>query len=287
MALVELLISIFILVILFSMAVSFIHLFQQDASLVYSVEGVFNALKLAQSKSQASAVASRWGVYFSTSTSDHKYIIFKGLSYAARDSAYDEEHRLMSGVVFSEINLGGNQEVVFHPLTGLLEHSGSLTLSVTKNNPQQRTLYLSGYLTTLEAQGIPPDIGLIKDSRHVHLDYSRAIDTANESVVLTFEGGTIRTIKIGDFLAGGQFSWEGIVDVAGQKQTLLIHTHRLNNPDTQFCLHRERSQNGKGLAIDIDGDANYPAFSPTLIYYDGQGTTTQGSSAFVSAPVWQ
>jgi prepilin-type N-terminal cleavage/methylation domain-containing protein len=287
MSLLELLVSLGILALIFAVSLSFLFLFQRQATLTYTTESLFNALKLAQSKSQTSEQSSHWGVYFETSSQPHRYIIFKGETYSGRDFRFDQSHNLPSNMQFSALNLGASPEVVFNPLTGLLENSGSVVLSAKNQNQQQRTLYFNGFLTTLEQQSSTNDTNRLKDSRHTHFDYSRSINTATESLVLTFEGGTQKIIALADYLAGGQFSWSGAVDVASQQQILAIHTHRLNNIDTQFCVHREASENSKGFKLDLSGDPNYPAFSPTLLEYNNFGSTTLGSSSFVSALIWQ
>jgi len=137
----------------------------------------------------------------------------------------------------------------------------------------------------LTAPTFPSTTGLIKDSRHVHFDYNRFIDTLNEKLILTFDSTITKEIIIANYLTGGQIYWEKEVDVGGEIQKLKIHTHRLNDPilGTQFCVHRDRRYNNKVLTITISGD---PTGSPPgeLIKYTTTGDETQGSSSFVEEP---
>ena len=94
----------------------------------------------------------------------------------------------------------------------------------------------------------------------------------------------VKEILIADNLEDNQIYWEGEIDVGGETQKLKIHTHRLNAPDTQFCIHRDRRYNNKALNIDISGDGGV---TPNLIGYNSEGQTTKGSSIFVSEPEWQ
>lgn len=124
-----------------------------------------------------------------------------------------------------------------------------------------------------------------RDSRHVHFDYSRLISTSTESLILTFtyDSSTLQeTILIADNLKEGQIFWEGEINVGGEIQKLKIHTHRLNNPDTQFSIHRDRRYNNKALKIEISGDS-----SGSLIEYSADGLSTTKTSIYASEPQWQ
>ena len=84
-------------------------------------------------------------------------------------------------------------------------------------------------------------------------------------------------------MVSSQFYWEGEVNVNGQNQKIKIHTHRLNDPDTLFSVHRDMRFNDKALKISISGDP-----SGNLIEYSADGLTTTESSVFVSGPLqWQ
>ena len=125
-----------------------------------------------------------------------------------------------------------------------------------------------------QATSSSSDENRIKDSRHVHFDYSRVISTAAERLILTFDYDSspiIQEIIITDNLQDGQIFWEG--------QNIKIQTHRLNNPDTQFSVHRDRRYNTKNLKIEISGDS-----SGDLIRYQADGQTIKGNSIYVADP---
>ena len=91
----------------------------------------------------------------------------------------------------------------------------------------------------------------------MHFDYSRAIDTAKEIITLTFDNTVTQTIPISSNLVAGQILWQGTVNVGGTDQIVRVHTHSLNNPTSQFSIHRDRRLNTKSLKITISLD-NYP-----------------------------
>ncbi len=133
---------------------------------------------------------------------------------------------------------------------------------------------------------LPSDDNRIKDSRHVHFDYSRAVLTATEKLTLIFANSpnpdVSQDIIIADNLIAGQIFWEGEVLVGGEMQAVKIQTHRMNNPDTQFSLRRDKRYNTKAVNMTISGDA-----SGNLIQYQSNGQTTKGTSIYVADPNWQ
>jgi len=178
---------------------------------------------------------------------------------------------------------GGGSEVVFDRLTGETNQFGKVSLRLKSDLSKTRTAGIksSGQITLgeeINPLSLPPN----RDSRHVHFDYARIIDTATEKLTLTFEGPVVEEITIDNYMIGGQIDWEGEVDVGGETQKLKIHTHRLNNPDTQFCIHRDRRYNNKTLTVTISGDA-----SGSLIDYSADGLITTNASIYADEPQWQ
>lgn len=279
---IETLIVVAILIILVSLVMVRFRFFQKESDLSSSVEEIISALKLAQNKTLASEEASQYGVYFDDTTSPHQYTLFKGTIYndALRDSSFDEIHKLPSSVEIYEINLAGGNEVVFNRVNGTTNQFGSLSLRLKDDPSKFRKISIqsSGHITLEEIS--PTDTDRIKDSRHLHFDYARSITTSTEILTLKFDSIT-KDIVIADNIKDGQIYWEGEVDVNGEIQKLKIHTHRLNNSDTQFCFHRDRRYNSKALIIKISGD-----ISGNLIEYSADGLTTTSSSN-VSNLKWQ
>ncbi len=287
MTLIELLVVIVILGVLIAIAIPVIYHFQRESDLNDNFEEIISILRLAQNRTLASEGASQWGVYFTTTTDPHQYTLFKGEGYATRVSSSDEIYKLSKRVEFLQIGLPG-EEVVFNRILGSTNQSGQVSIGLKSVPNKVRTVYIETSGVVQTATSSVSDADRIKDSRHVHIDYTRSIATSTEKLILIFDKGeateTTEEIIIADNLQAGQIYWEGEVDVAGEIQKLKIHTHRLNDPDTQICIHRDRRYNNKSLDIDITDD---PAPSPDLISYTAEGATNKGHSQYVSEPIWQ
>ena len=280
--LVEILTIVGILIVLTALSVPAFRFFQKESDLNNSAEEIIDTLRLAQNKTISSEGASQYGVHFEAG----EYVLFKGATY--NPAAIENEiHNLPGSVEISEVELvGGGSEVVFDRVTGTTNQSGKVVLRLKTDISKTKTIYIenSGQVG-LTNPAVPSDTNRVKDSRHVHFDYSRAIAASSEKLILTFTYDTstvTQEIVIADHLKDGQIYWEGEVEVAGSIQKLKIHTHRLNNPDTQFCVHRDRRYNNKALEIKISGDT-----SGNLIQYSADGLTTAGTSIYVSKPDWQ
>jgi len=274
--LIEMSIIIGILIVLVSISASAFLLFSKESNLSSNAEEIISALRQAQNKSLASEGASRYGVYFNNTSSPNQYILFKGLNYASRDSSFDNINDLSDNIEIYEIGLGGGNEVVFERLTGIANQVGKVSLRLKNDPAKTKSVYIDGSgRVGLDPPAVPTN-SRIEDSRHVHFDYSRIIDTVNDTLTLTFEGGVNKTIIIADNMEDGQIFWEGEVEVDSEVQKIKIHTHRLNSPDTQFSVHRDRRYNNKSLIITISGDPG------SLIEYLADGSATDGSSVNVS-----
>jgi type II secretory pathway pseudopilin PulG len=277
-SLIEMLVIIGILVILISMSASALLLFRKESDLSNNAEEIVSALRRAQNKSLASEAGGHYGVYFNSS----QYILFKGEDYVSRDSSFDEINELPNNIEIYEIDLAGGNEIVFDRITGITNRSGNVSLRLKDNPAKTESVYIDGSgRVGLDPPAIPAN-SRTEDSRHVHFDYSRIIDTANETLTLSFEGGVNEIIVIADNMKDSQIFWEGEVEVGSEIQNIKIHTHRLNSPDTQFSVHRDRRYNNKSLIITISGD-----ISGSLIEYSTDGLTTNSSSVNVSSLIWQ
>lgn len=276
----ELIVVIAILGILAAIAVPAFVFFQKGSTLDNNAEQIINLLSLTQSKTLASENSGQYGVYFNTGVSPNQYVLFKGANFVPGDSA-NKVYTLSSELEFYDINLGGLglNEVVFEKLTGLVEQPGSVSLRLISDFSKTKTIYVEGSGQAGFSGPNLPAAGRIEDWRHVHINYGhRDISLAtSEKVVLDFGGALTKEINIVDFLQGGNFYWEGEIDVAGEKQILKIHTHRLNNPDTQWCIHRDRRYNNKALTVYISGD---PGF---LADYSADGLTFSSQSINVDS----
>jgi type II secretory pathway pseudopilin PulG len=274
--LVELLIVLGILIILMAIAVPDFRTFQNNSNVSNKIEEIANSLRLAQSKTIASQESYQYGVYFDTSTVPNRYILFRGESFASKDPSFEKDYNLPEQIEISNVNLWGGREVVFERLTGYASSAasyGEVSLSLISNPSETKSVYVenSGLVSFAIPQTISND-GRITDSRHMHFEYGRDISTSTEKIFLDFSG-TIQEIIIADNLKEGQIYWEGEVVVGSVSQKIKIHTHRINNSGTQFCVHRDGRYNDKAMSVYIDGDV-----TGSLIDYTALGQEFRGSS---------
>jgi prepilin-type N-terminal cleavage/methylation domain-containing protein len=285
--LIELIIVVSCLAILLAIVLPGIKNFQMKKDLTNTAEEIIGTLRLAQTKAVNSEQVSKWGVYFDKTTSPQKYVLFKGNTYASRDVSFDRIYLLPSSIEITTISLaGGSQEVVFERINGATSQNGNLLLSLKADPSETATVYIanSGQVG-LNSPSVPSATPNPRDSRRTHIDYSRIIDTNTETIALTFiydSSQVVQSFAISNNLVNGQIDWSGEVNVGGSVQKVRIHTNRLNSPDTQFCIHRDRRYNNKALVITISGDA-----SGSLIEYSADGLVTSKTSLYASEPQWQ
>lgn len=279
---IELIIAIAILAVLGAVSISTFFLLQKGADLSNAAQELVSVLKLAQNKTLASQDYSQYGVYFDTAVSPNKYTLFKGASFASRDVSADQNYLLPKSVELYDINLNGGNEVVFNRLVGSADNWGSVSLRLKDDISQNKIIYIANSGVIGFVLPSAPSDTRTKDSRHTHVDYNRNIDVNTESIILTFNETVVQQIPFVDNLSGGQFYWEGKVNVAGSDQTIKIHTHKLNNPDTQFSVHRDMRFNDANFEITISGD-----ITGAIAEYSADGRTTSFSSIFVQNLLWQ
>lgn len=279
--LIEILIAIVIFSILTAVVIADFSLFSKRSSVDQDTQEFAEVLKLAQSKALSSENSSQYGVYIDTGVSPQKYVLYKGTTYATRDTTQDQPHWISKLDEFYLISLGGVTEVAFQKITGSADQSGNVSIRYKQDTSQNKTIYISSAGTISFSSSTPSDSNRTKDSRHLYFNYSRSIDTINENITLTFDGSTDQVIPIDSNLIGGQIDWQGTVVVGGSNQVVRIHTLRLNNPDTQFSIFRDRRYNTKSLVVTISGEGG------NLASYSADGLTTNYTSVYVSSFAWQ
>jgi len=208
--------------------------------------------------------------------------MFKGSSYASRDTSYDTTYILSRNVEFYNVSFGQNNEIVFDKLTGAAVESGTISLRHKTDTSVNKAVSVSDTGTIGFSIQSVSDTSRVKDSRHIQFDYSRNINTATENVVLNFDNTVTESIPIGQNLVSGQFYWQGTVLVGGSNQTVEIKTFHLNNSGTQFDIHRDGRYNNKILKASLSGDA-----SGYLVNYSADGLTTTHTSSYISNFAWQ
>ncbi|MFA6588621.1 MAG: type II secretion system protein [Patescibacteria group bacterium] len=130
--LLEVLLSIAIIGVLAATGVPIYQSLQNRNDLDIAATSLAQALRRAQTLSQAVDGDSNWGV----SIQAGNIILFQGISYATRNSNFDE-----TTSISPTINLSGFNEVVFSKFSGLPISIGSLTL--TSLNNETRTLSIN------------------------------------------------------------------------------------------------------------------------------------------------
>lgn len=281
--LIEVAVSVAIIAVMAAVSIVGFSSLQKRADLNNSVQEIVNVLKLAQTKTISYQSSSRYGVYFDTTTSPDSYVLFKGNDYASREVASDVIYFLPDKIEFYNVDFQGGNELVFNRLTGSVNNWGSVSLWIEGSAGGEKAIYVSNLgVIGFEAPSVSNDEARVKDSRHVHVDYGRYINS--ESLILSSNEILVLQIPIDDNLIGGQFEWQGSVNVGGQDQVLEIHTHWFNDPlnHTRFCIHRDMRFNDAALEVSLSDDPGY------LIEYSADGLTTY-SSIYVSepGPEWQ
>lgn len=285
--LIELLVILLILFLLLGFTLIYFRFSQKESRLTTIFEEFVSVLTLAQKKTISSHEGGRWGVYITTSTSPHQFILFKGNSFSTRETSFDKKYFLPPDVEFSKIELDGQNEVVFKKITGESEQTGKISLRLKNNPSYEKSVLIENFgIIKPATTSFPSDFDRIKDSRHVHFDYIDFIETSTEKLILTLRDGNLtvqKEIVITENLKENQIFWEGEIEIGGNIQKIKIHTHWLNDPisKTRFCIHRDRRFNNKALKVEISGDTG------SLIEYTDDGQTTKGTSIFVSEPSWQ
>ncbi len=273
----EVLIVVAILAVLSAIAVPDFISFLKKLNLDNDVQEFVSVLRLAQNRALSSENYMQYGVYIDTAISPNRYVLFEGSNYASRNISNDRIYFLEKANEFYNVNLGGGNEIVFDKLTGAPEESGSVSIRI-KIDLSYSTVYIENSgIVSFSLPDVVSDDNRVKDSRHVELNYSRSIDIINENIVLTFDNSVIKIIPINSYVSGGEFQWQGAISVGGTDQRVEIKTHKLNDPDTLFSIHRDRRYNNKSLKITISGDS-----SGSIAEYSANGLTIGFSSIYVS-----
>jgi len=113
------------------------QIFQNKNNLSGASDIISQTLKRAQLLSQAVDGDSSWGVYIGSGS----VVLFKGLSYASRDSSFDEIFEISSNIIPS-----GLQEIHFSKLYGYPQTTGSITLTSSDNETIFLTINSSGMI---------------------------------------------------------------------------------------------------------------------------------------------
>lgn len=135
--LLEVILVIATITVLAAVAVPIYSLLQVRNDLDVAANTTLQTLRRAQILSQAMDKDSSWGVKLQ----QNAITVFKGVSYALRDTNFDEVYTLSGNVIPSGIS-----EVVFSKLLGIPNTTGILILTSTNNEIQNITIGSRGQL---------------------------------------------------------------------------------------------------------------------------------------------
>ncbi|MEI7513198.1 MAG: prepilin-type N-terminal cleavage/methylation domain-containing protein [bacterium] len=119
-SLLELLIVIAIFSIFVGMGTSTYYSMRAHTNLELSTGSLVEAVRFAESSAQSGKADSQWGVKILT----NQIVIFKGSSYAGRDTSFDNVFDLSGGVSAS-----GLSEIVFEKVSGATVNTGTIVLT--------------------------------------------------------------------------------------------------------------------------------------------------------------
>jgi prepilin-type N-terminal cleavage/methylation domain-containing protein len=131
--LLEMMLSVAIITMLAGLSLPVYSSLQARNDLDLTAQSVASALRRAQTAVRAEKNDSQWGVAIVS----NQLVLFKGASYATRDSSYDE-----ITVIPATITPTGMSEVVFAKLTAVPSTTGTVTL--TSSSGTARTVVMNG-----------------------------------------------------------------------------------------------------------------------------------------------
>jgi prepilin-type N-terminal cleavage/methylation domain-containing protein len=133
--LIELLLSITIIGILSGLSLPVYESFARRNDLDITTQSTVNAIRRGESYARAVQGDSTWGVKFDSTG----VTLFKGATYASRDTAYDETIDVPGSVTVS-----GLSEVLFTKLTAAPSTTGTVTFTSSTNDVRTVTLNAKG-----------------------------------------------------------------------------------------------------------------------------------------------
>ncbi len=131
--LIELLVVISIIIILSVAAIPVYGNLQVSAQLNENTSQIIQAIRTARERSVAGYNNRQHGVYFNiNASSDNKYILYQGSSYATREAGYDRETILGSSLSISANDFtftGSDVDINFSKGLGVPDNTGTIILT--------------------------------------------------------------------------------------------------------------------------------------------------------------
>lgn len=137
-SLIEMLLCVAVLGCIFAFSNPIYALFQTRNDLDIASDTVANELRSAQTFAQAVDGDIEWGVYVQNTG----VTLFKGSTYATRDTTYDQVATFTSSMTVS-----GPTEIIFSKVFGLPSTTGTITLTSPNNETRTVAINAKGTLT--------------------------------------------------------------------------------------------------------------------------------------------
>ena len=131
----EVALSVAMMSIIFGMSIPMYRTFSVRNNLDITVNQIAQSLRRAQTLAQVGDGDTSWGVHVGVGS----ILIYKGISYAARDVAYDEDISIPSNIAH-----GGLQDVLFSKVTGMPQSTGTFILTSVSSEIRNVTINQKG-----------------------------------------------------------------------------------------------------------------------------------------------
>lgn len=118
--LIEIMLAVGLMTAFLSLSVPVFQSFIYNNDLDTAINSGVRALRLAQENARGMYYDDAWGVKFTT----NEIVLFKGNSYASRDTSYDSTYPISTG-----ISVSGTSEYIFAKFTGTPTGTGTVTLT--------------------------------------------------------------------------------------------------------------------------------------------------------------
>lgn len=136
--LIEMLMSVGILATLAALSLPVYQSFYNRNELDLTAQNLASALRRAQTYARGSLGDSQWGV----SIQSGAITLYKGASFAGRDTAYDEV-----STIATSTNVSGLSDILFAKLSGAPAATGSVTFTNTNNETRTVTINAEGMVS--------------------------------------------------------------------------------------------------------------------------------------------
>ncbi|MBL4693797.1 fibronectin type III domain-containing protein [Candidatus Gracilibacteria bacterium] len=199
------------------------------AELKSNTEQLENTIRLAHTRSIAALNNSQWGVHIDAS--NDKFVLFKGSTYAGRDSSFDITTTLPSAISLSNLSLGGATDyIVFDKGSGETSNNGTFDIGDIFGTTTTISINAKGLLGTATAapDSIAPDAisnlaTTSPTSTSIGLTWSAPGDDGSTGTATTYDVRySTSTINDGNFAAATAVTGEPTPSVAGSSESMTV-----------------------------------------------------------------